>query len=171
MLTIQWRSASPGSSPFSSHHFELLQFLSSGVSPATFQLVVVDFFGLQQCSNSQPSRNIGSPGFFVLSQSIGGLTFLWAVHDCLFYLWCSDIVHFLHNTFMQSFIPWKFSKWIGLALSSGRLSKYMASFPEKATISYLDDALQAALVTNKSYQLVCVCYWTGRFPPPARLYR
>lgn len=173
VLTIQWRSASLGSSPFCSHQLELLRFLSWGTFPATLQLVVVDFSGLQQCSNSQPSRNIGSPGFSVLSQSIGGLTFLWSVQDCLQNVRAPQVEHFLHNTLMWSFIPWKFSKWIGLALSSGRLSKYMASFPEKAAISYLDDASEAALVTNKSYQLVCLCYWTGRdfFFSLQRLYR
>lgn len=164
MLIIQWRWALPGSSPFSSlqwtHQFELLQFISLGMFPASFQLVVVDFFKLYQCSHL--SRNIGSPRFFVLPQSAGGWTFLSLVQDGLFYLWCSNILHFLHNTFIQSFIPWKFSKWIGLALSSGRLSQCMASFPAKVAVSYLADALEAALVINKSYQLVCLCYWTGR---------
>lgn len=142
--------------------------------PASFQLVVVDFFKLYQCSHL--SRNIGSPRFFVLPQSAGGWTFLSLVQDGLFYLWCSNILHFLHNTFIQSFIPWKFSKWIGLALSSGRLSQCMASFPAKVAVSYLADALEAALVINKSYQLVCLCYWTGRdisthTHTPQRLYR
>lgn len=61
------------------------------------------------------------------------------------------------NALVKAFIPWEFSKRICLLLSSDKHSKYMASLPEKAA-----DALESALLSSKSYQLVCLCYWMGK---------